>query len=454
MSGPTERQEPQRPARGVSLLTRHSNMFFSSIWIYGSLIVLIFGMATRQPSLTVLATLLLLTAGISWLWNRWSLHAVTYRRTLSSTRVFRDETVTLTLELVNMKLLPLAWIETEDQFSDRLEALDRRATPASDPSQRLLPYLTSLRPYERVSWTAQLRCPQRGVFTFGPVTLRSGDIFGFHRRQDRLAIHDSLIVYPRVIALETLHIPPRGAFGDTRTRRSLLLDPMRTVGTRDYRPEDSFRHVHWKATARAGNLQVRVFEPTTVTQLGIFLNLDSQSQSWRALDSVDFEPLVSVAATLATHGLESRYATGVYSNRLLVGSNRMLHVAPGSGPAQMTKILESLAKLSPFATSDFPKHLRSETLAFPWGSTLVIISAVMTPPLAATLEALRGQGHRLVLVTTEAVAPPPVRGLTVHRLPPAIFAAERREEARGAAAAREGASREGASREEERAHAD
>ena len=36
-------------------------MFFNSVWLYGSLILLIYGMATRQPSLTVLATLLLLT---------------------------------------------------------------------------------------------------------------------------------------------------------------------------------------------------------------------------------------------------------------------------------------------------------------------------------------------------------------------------------------------------------
>jgi uncharacterized protein (DUF58 family) len=403
-------------------------MFFNSIWLYGSLILLIYGMATRQPSLTVLATLLLLTAGVSWLWNRWSLHAVTYRRKLSTTRVFRDETVMLSLELVNKKLLPLAWIETEDQFSDRLEALDRRATPASDPSLRILPYLTSLRPYERVAWTATLRCPNRGVFSFGPVTLRSGDIFGFHRRQERVEVRETLIVYPRVVALDELNIPPRGAFGDIRTRRALILDPLRTVGTRDYHPEDSFRHIHWKATARAGGLQVRVFEPTTVTQLGIFLNLDSPQQSWRALDSVEFEPLVSVAATLATHALESRFAAGVYSNRLIVGSNRMLHVAPGNSPAQLPKILESLAKLSPFATVDFAKHLRAETLAFPWGSTFVIITSVMTPALAATLESLRGAGHRLVLVATEEVKPPPVRGLVTHRLPAALFRAEERRE--------------------------
>lgn len=403
-------------------------MFFNAIWFYGAAILLVYGMATRQPSLTVLATLVLLTAGVSWLWSRWSLLAVTYQRRFDVTRVFRDEELTLHLTLVNKKLLPLAWIEVEDQFSDRLLVVDRRATPATDPALRLLPYLTSLRPYERVSWIATIRCPYRGVYSFGPTTLRSGDIFGFHRRQERIEGRESIIVYPRVAALEEFAIPPRGAFGDTRAPRALLLDPQRTVGTRDYRPEDPFRSVHWKATARVGNLQVRLYEPMTVTQLGIFLNLDTPQQSWRALDSVEFEPLVSVAASLASRALEERFAVGVYSNRLVAGSSRTLRIAPGSGPTQLTRILEGLAKLSAFTTVDFAKHFRAETLAFPWGSTLVIITMALPPVLAATLEALRGVGQRLVLIVPEGIAVPPMRGLIVHRLPPILFVAETRRE--------------------------
>lgn len=401
-------------------------MFFNSLWFYGAGALLLYGMAFRQPAVTVIATLLLLTASISWLWNHYALRRVAYSRRLAATRVFRDETVTLRLELINRKLLPLAWIEVEDEVPDRLEAVDRRIAPSTDPAIGILPYLTSLRPYERVAWTATLRCPHRGVFTVGPTVLRSGDIFGFYRCEDRIAQRDTVIVYPRVIPLPDLGIPPRGAFGDTRTRHSLLLDPQRTVGTRDYHPEDSFRHIHWKATARAGSLQVRVFEPTTVTQLAIFLDLDTPGQAWRALDSVDFEPLVSVGASLAAHAIEEGRAVGIYSNRLIGGSNRPLRVAPASGVVQLTKVLESLAKLSPFATSEFAKHLRAETLNFPWGSTIVIVTASMTPTLAATLEALRGAGHRLVLVATAPLVPPPVRNLITHHLPAAIIEREQR----------------------------
>jgi hypothetical protein len=65
----------------------------------------------------------------------------------------------------------------------------------------------------------------------------------------------------------------------------------------------------------------------------------------------------------------------------------------------------------------------------------VVVSATMTPEVAATLEALRADGHRLVLVTTAAVVPPPVRGLLTHRLPEALFVSEAERQEGGASLA-------------------
>ncbi len=401
-------------------------MFFNAVWIYGAVALLVVGMAIRQPALTVLATLVLLTAGVSWLWNRYALHAVTYRRRLGAPRAFRDETVELSCELVNKKPLPLAWILVEDEVPERVEVEGRPVAPSERPTRAILPYLTSLRPYERVTWSVTLRCPHRGYFAFGPARLRSGDIFGFFSREQTLEAEDRLIVYPRVVPLPELGIPPRQAFGNQRAPRSLLPDPLRTVGVRDYHPEDSFRHLHWKATARVQQLQVRVFEPTTVRQLGIFVNLDTFEHYWEGLDTVHSEAAITAAASLASHAVGERYAVGVYANGLLAGSDQTLRLAPGLGPAQLTRVLEGLAKLSPFATVDFPQLLQAETLRLPWGSTIVVITALMTPPLAATLASLREAGHRPVLVAVDRLTPPPIRGLTVHHLPDELLVAERR----------------------------
>jgi uncharacterized protein (DUF58 family) len=163
-----------------------------------------------------------------------------------------------------------------------------------------------------------------------------------------------------------------------------------------------------------------------VRQLGIFVNLDTFEHYWEGLDTVHSEAAITAAASLASHAVGERYAVGVYANGLLAGSDQTLRLAPGLGPAQLMRVLEGLAKLSPFATVDFPHLLQAETLRFPWGSTIVVITALMTPPLAATLASLREAGHRPVLVAVDRLTAPPIRGLTVHHLPDELLVAERR----------------------------
>ena len=70
--------------------------------------------------------------------------------------------------------------------------------------------LLALRWYERVTHTYRLRTLRRGYFPFGPVTLRSGDIFGLFTTQAALEVADHLLVYPRVVPMAHLGLPHAG----------------------------------------------------------------------------------------------------------------------------------------------------------------------------------------------------------------------------------------------------
>lgn len=391
--------------------------FFNSFWLYGAVVLLLLGMALRQPALSALAFLTLLTAGMTWLWGQHSLDHVEYRRELSARRVFPGETVELVTSLTNRKWLPLPWIELEDQVSDRLRVRDQEALPSSRPGTTILRLTTAARPFERVSWSFFIDCPHRGAFSIGPVSLRSGDLFGFFSRHEQRDATDQLLVYPRIVPLERLGLPPRQPFGEARATFHLLPDPARTVGVRDYRPEDAFRFVHWKATARLQEVQVKVFEPAVAVQLGIFLNLDTYERPWEGIDYIRAESAIVAAASLARHGLAEREQVGVYANGVLVGSDQHLRVRPGLGPRQLSAILEGLAKLTPLSATSFVRLLRQETRRFPVGSTLVVISAVMTEALSAALAELLMGRRRVVLLQVGEAEAPQLPGLEVHALP-------------------------------------
>lgn len=412
--------------------SRHQirSAFFNSVWIYGSLVLLLIGMAQRQPALSILAFLTLFTAGGSFLWSRYSLEKVEYQRMLSSDRIFRGETVTLTASLVNRKWLPLPWLEVEDQVSDRLRVLDQELLPSVRPGSTVLRLTTSVRWFERVSWTFELECPQRGSFPIGPVQLHSGDLFGFFWRRERRDYLDRILVYPHIVSMEDLGFPPRHPFGDARTPWHLVTDPSRTIGIREYRPEDSFRFIHWKATARLQDLQVKLFEPTVSVQIGIFLSLDTYERAWEGVDFIRAESAIVAAASLARHGIDLRRQVGVYANGVLAGSDQTLRIHPGLGPNQLTMILEGLAKLTPLASTNFSRLLRQDARRFPWGSTIVVVASLMTDSLAEELSVLLAGGHRVLLLRIGEIEAPSLPGLIVHTLPDNLIGTDPADHAR------------------------
>lgn len=398
-------------------VSRSHALFLNNYWLYGAGVLILIGMLLRERALTLLGLLTLVTAGGAWLWARYSLDRVEYSRSLSGTRLYSGESVTMTFSVINRKLLPLAWLDIEDQISESLRVLERDILPSGIPGVDVLRITTAARWYERISWTVEIEGPVRGHHPLGPVTLRSGDLFGFFTRRETIPDESYLTVFPRVVSLEDIAIPARHLFGDRRIRRQIITDPSRTAGVRDYRPEDSIRYINWKATARVQSLQTRIFDPTTEVQFGVFLNLDTFEHYWEGLDSERAEGAIVVAASIATRALEERHAVGMYANGVVGGSDQPLRVRAGRSPSQHQEILTGLARLSPIASVNFPRLLRAETSRFPWGSTIVVITGIMTDPIASVIAEVLNEGHQVVLVAIgDDVDAPPMRGITVFRI--------------------------------------
>src|SRR5204863_664109 len=129
--------------------------------------------------------------------------------------------------------------------------------------------------YERVTRHYKIQCRARGEHEFGPIDVRSGDVFGLFRRSETVETPQTLIVYPRYVPVERLGIPARQPFGEFKATQQLATDPLRIRAVREYAVGDNPRHIHWKATARRGAMQTKLFEPAATPQLFIFCNQDT-----------------------------------------------------------------------------------------------------------------------------------------------------------------------------------
>jgi uncharacterized protein (DUF58 family) len=394
---------------------------FNKAWIYLALILIPLGLIGHVKAWLAISAFLLTVLGVAWWWNRRSLVGIQYERLLSVKRAFPGEVVDLTLRLTNQKLLPLSWLMVEDQWSMNLPLLVGDLFPSATGKMGLFRSALSMRWFERVSRSHQVRCTQRGFYPLGPVRLRSGDIFGLFQSERTQEDLDWLIVYPQVLPLEALGFPPKEPLGEAKAAWRIFEDPVRPVGVRQHQPGDSFRDVHWKASARRQELQVKVYEPTTSHNLVLFLNVATFARHWHGIDPIRLEKTIGVTASIASHAVEQRFIVGLIANGSVPHSDQPIKVPPSRRPDQLSRLLEALAAVTSFPTSSIEALLMAESPRLPWGATLVVVTSIVTDELRAAILRLREVGRRLVLVVLEdestAASPVSVPGVPTYRLP-------------------------------------
>ncbi len=148
--------------------------------------------------------------------------------------------------------------------------------------------------------TYRVRPPMRGHYLLGPMTVRVVDPLGMVESYRSFTSHGDLLVTPRVVTLPPIALT--GAWtgsGDNRPRAFAGGSP-EDVTIRDYRRGDDLRRVHWRSSARTGQLMVRREEQPWQSRATVFV--DNRHRAHRGVGAASsFEQAVSVAASVAIH---------------------------------------------------------------------------------------------------------------------------------------------------------
>lgn len=381
-------------------------------WMWALIGLALLAVLLRSAPLLLLTILLALIAGVALLWWRVCLSGVTYRRRFGQARLFHGDETAFDIEIVNAKPLPLAWLRAEDEVPKALTLTPVQLAHSHRPGRMRLINLISLRWYERVTRHYTVRGVARGAWAFGPARLLSGDMFGFAVREEEIAPVDTLLVYPRVVPLTVLGLPADRPFGEFRAMRHLAEDPLRLNGARDYVAGDSMRHVHWKATARRNSLQTKTFDASANRPLALFLNINTHEHAWEGYDPDLQEYAITATASLARWAWEQGQAVGLFANTITQPGARVVRIRPAGRHEQLTLIFEALARVVPFGRWPLEETLRYEGLHLPYGTTLVVVTALLTAPLRHTLLHLHDRGFALALITLGAAGnAPPIPGV-------------------------------------------
>jgi uncharacterized protein (DUF58 family) len=400
------------------------------------------GIPFHQPLFIVIGTLALLVLAMTDIWANYCLTNLRYQRRLGEKRAFFGEEVSLSISLENAKLLPLPWLEAEDTMPRALTIKGQELRGGLLSNTIALECLFSPRWYERVTRRYTVQCHARGVHTFGPTKLRSGDVFGFISREILLSNRQYLLVYPLVVPLSSFGLPARHPFGEQRAPRRFLEDPSRVIGVRDYAYGDSLRRVHWKATARAMQLQSKVYEATTTHTLVLFLNVISRLDAYYGIHPELQELAICVTASVTNWAMDQGFAVGLYANTIMFMPDeiqaslfeqerterpdleavvsaqlerRRIHLPASSSEEQRKRIMEVLARIQTYFGTNIEDIIQAERTHLPIGSTVVVITSTMSEALLDTLARVRRSGHAAtILFVGDTPAPARLAGVPIY----------------------------------------
>lgn len=229
-----------------------------------------------------------------------SRYRLSLTRTVTPARVTAGSTARVRLELANLTRLSTRPLLAEDRVPYALGA----------PPRFVLDRLPGGRT-AAVSYS--LRSEVRGRYAIGPLRLRLADPFGLCELTRSFTATDSLVVVPRVWPLGPVDAGGMWAgTGDSLTRNAAASGED-DVATREYREGDDLRRVHWRSTARRGELMVRREEQPR--QMRATVLLDSRPSAHRGEGPASsFEWAVSAAASAAAHLAGLGYAVRILTD--------------------------------------------------------------------------------------------------------------------------------------------
>lgn len=301
-------------------------------WTLGVIAICFFGAATNT-----MAGWLYAISGVSF--AMLGLGAVLAVRSLRSLEISRlpiapisaEDQLTVELLIKNSTLKPKALLQIQDLIPHRL------GKPPSHSIEIIAPQTT-------YHWTYEQNAPQRGVYWWEEVQAKTAAPLGlFWCRRSHLA-KAKAVVYPRVLALSVCPLIDEVGRDDNWQIRSDRYYQAASEGVtkalRPYRTGDPTRLIHWRTSARYGELKVRELEVVTGSQ-AVVIALDN-ALSW---DAADFEEAVIAVASLyfyaARRQLEVQLWTG--DRGLVHGSQVVLEtLAETNFGVEMTTQLPNL----------------------------------------------------------------------------------------------------------------
>ena len=366
-----------------------------------AVVLLIAAFSTGLPFLFYVVYLGLLAVGGSYVLTRFGLADLEAGYRVDHRQGHVGDDLRTTYSISNASGLPKPWLEVYNPTD----------LPVPLPGRAL-----GLRSWAQRSWIAVVPLTRRGTYRIEPMVVRTGDPFGFFEAAATVGRPTVVTVFPRVVPLPRWRLPNANLEGThSAPERTLQTTPLATT-VRPYAPGDSFNRIHWRSTARLGEIQVKEFDLEQTADVWLFVDLESAAQGGEG-DISTVEESLRVAASIAHDAILENRAVG-----LTTSGHRLVSIPADRGPRQRQKIMQLLAAVEGDGKTPLAEVLLTGLPRLRRGMTALVVTPSNDRHWVRALTGLRGRGVAAVVVTLDAASydqagRPRRRGVLVEREP-------------------------------------
>src|SRR6266568_1645786 len=330
------------------------------------------GLGIPEPDLVRVGALLVVLPAVSSLTARRARYRLSCVRRLDPPRVPAGQSATVTARMENVSRLRTGVLLAEDVTPYTLGSRPRFVLDEIEPGgHRELSY--------------QIRSDTRGKFTIGPLRVRVADAFGMVEISRSFSATSTLVVTPKIYPLPRASAPSSWLGEGDGGMRTISAIGEDDAAPRQYEDGDSLHRVHWRSTARYGQLMVRREEHQWRNSASVFLATRRSAHSGTGPAST-FEFAVSAAASIGAH-----LSGEGFRARLITDAGE---IAP-RGTFQDT-LLDMLAVITPSHALTF--RTGTSALASVGGQLIAVVGRLSAADASQLAASRRGNAPAMALL--------------------------------------------------------
>ena len=330
------------------------------------------GLAIPEPDLVRVGALLIILPAVSALIARRSRYRLSCARSLDPPRVPAGQPATVTARVENVSRLRTGVLLAEDIAPYTLGSRPRFVLDEIEPGgHRELNY--------------QIRPDTRGRFTIGPLRVRVADAFGLVEISRSFSTTSTLVVTPRIFSLPRVTAQSSWLGEGDGGMRTISAIGEDDAAPRVYQDGDSLHRVHWKSTARYGELMVRREEHQWRNSASVFLDTRRSAHSGSGPAST-FETAVSAAASIGAHLSGEGFRARLITEAGEIAPRGTFH----------DSLLDVLAVITPSKASSF--RTGTSTLASAGGQLIAVVGRLSAEDASQLAASRRGNAPAMALL--------------------------------------------------------